>query len=708
LFFNILIYSFYDYEGVYYRGMENGFKEYCKQNNLNIRINLKVLTPENSTSEFANYGEMIDTLISNKSDKYDIYFYYSDYSKKYGNHFLNLKNYMSEKYFEGYDERLLKETCSSVDGELIALPIYMDVSTLFSNFALLSKYNKSIPKTWDELMSTSKYIYDEEKKFNNNIIRYFGFFNDHSGSVSLYEYINSYRESNNSPHPKITSKTTKEALQDLKAMKDELGEEMFNTPEEKAIGTLLQGMNNNTLFLRYLYMMHDPGYNVTALPGQHDGVSGSVVIPNNFAVNKHIDDERKKAAIEFMKFVSSKESHKKYIISTYLYSPIIDLYYDEEVCKIIECNVIKDAYPFSFMNNDVNVFGDDEYHVKYRENMFDYLYHDKPLPDVLKKIQDITKIYTFSLKTDDTKAGLIIFIVFQIFLIFMILSLTYVFIRDYENRFRFLSKKLWVITTLGSLILLCSILTLYDNLTNTSCHLKITLINVGFVLSICPSLNTLITNFPEDNKMSFWFKKNKHISILLIIIFTASLNGILAMSSYNLQTETMSDGRNYKKCVMNSMFGKVIYYLIQLYDFLIILATLILIFIEWNIKETSLDVKYLATALFMDSLSLIFLIIVENIKFKDYVMYNILLSINIMIFSVFNHLFVYFIRVLPIFGNNSKFEDSRRILGKISSSRTSNDTITFSTSSTYDSQLNKITKKLMSYHTQTNSYTTLN
>jgi len=53
----------------------------------------------------------------------------------------------------------------------------MEISTLFSNYALLIKYNKGIPKTWDELMSTSKFIYDEEKKINNNIIRYSGFLN---------------------------------------------------------------------------------------------------------------------------------------------------------------------------------------------------------------------------------------------------------------------------------------------------------------------------------------------------------------------------------------------------------------------------------------------------------------------------------------------------------------------------------------------------
>jgi len=122
---NIIIYSFYDYDSVYYRGIESGFNEYSKQNGLNIRIQLKVLTPENSTSEFENYGAMLDSYFSKKSNKYDIYFYYSAYSKKYANHFLNLRNYMPEKFFEGYDERILKETCSSEDGELIALVIYI-------------------------------------------------------------------------------------------------------------------------------------------------------------------------------------------------------------------------------------------------------------------------------------------------------------------------------------------------------------------------------------------------------------------------------------------------------------------------------------------------------------------------------------------------------------------------------------------------------
>jgi len=61
----------------------------------------------------------------------------------------------------------------------------MDVSTLFSNQELLLKYNKEVPKTWDELMNTSKYIYEEEKKLNNTIIRYNGLINGKNNILFL-------------------------------------------------------------------------------------------------------------------------------------------------------------------------------------------------------------------------------------------------------------------------------------------------------------------------------------------------------------------------------------------------------------------------------------------------------------------------------------------------------------------------------------------
>ena len=48
---------------------------------------------------------------------------------------------------------------------------------LYSNKFLLEKYNKRVPKTWDELIETSKYIIGKERELNNTTtIAYNGVF----------------------------------------------------------------------------------------------------------------------------------------------------------------------------------------------------------------------------------------------------------------------------------------------------------------------------------------------------------------------------------------------------------------------------------------------------------------------------------------------------------------------------------------------------
>ena len=497
--------------------------------------------------------------------------------------------------------------------------------------------------------------------------------------------------------------------------------ELLSEPDEPIAEEILFGINVNHLFIRYYYFVHVPIFRVTALPGRKEGVSGTYVKSTNLSISKYIDEERKRAAIEFLKFASLKETQKKYIINNYMFSAMTELYDDEEVCSVIECDVVKDAYPFSLKTNDVNYFGNDDYNKKYQKILLNYLYKDEPLSVALKNIEDITKIYKFSLKTDDSKAGLVIFIVSLLFFVCMILSIILVFMKKLENKFKFLSRDLWIITTLGSLILMSSLLTLYGDLSNVKCHLRVMLINMGLVLSITPSLFKLIINFPASNKFSLWIGKNKYIFIFIIIVFTVSLNGILAISSFDVQVLKTSDNRNYEKCTMNNIAGNVIYYMVQVYDIVIIFSTLLLIYIEWSIEETSLDVNFLATALFMDTLSIILIIIIDKIKIKNDVLYNTSLAISILFFSISNHLFIYFIRILPLFGKkereeakiikellNSDLYDSKNF-SNISSNNYNNiislknsdynSSITSSVSSN-DSKLKKFTQLLTSYHNQ--------
>jgi len=56
-----------------------------------------------------------------------LYFYYSNYSKKYGENFLELEKYLEEEYIKGFDKNLLLKTCSTSDEKIIGLVMYIYV-----------------------------------------------------------------------------------------------------------------------------------------------------------------------------------------------------------------------------------------------------------------------------------------------------------------------------------------------------------------------------------------------------------------------------------------------------------------------------------------------------------------------------------------------------------------------------------------------------
>jgi len=56
-------------------------------------------------------------------------------------------------------------------------PINSGYSVLYSNKHLLEKYGKDVPKTWNELIETAKFIIEKEKlEGNDDIIGYNGLF----------------------------------------------------------------------------------------------------------------------------------------------------------------------------------------------------------------------------------------------------------------------------------------------------------------------------------------------------------------------------------------------------------------------------------------------------------------------------------------------------------------------------------------------------
>jgi len=55
---------------------------------------------------------------------------------------------------------------------------------------LLAKYDKPIPKTWEELYTTANYIVGEEKKANNtNLLGFTGLFGSNNINIFIPLYI---------------------------------------------------------------------------------------------------------------------------------------------------------------------------------------------------------------------------------------------------------------------------------------------------------------------------------------------------------------------------------------------------------------------------------------------------------------------------------------------------------------------------------------
>eukprot|EP00833_Pecoramyces_ruminatium_P000110 jgi/Orpsp1_1/1174142/evm.model.c7180000049064.1 len=170
-------------------------------------------TPSNSTLYPEDFASVIESQLHKNGRKNEIYFYDNIYTMSLGKYFINLEDILDEDVISLYDPVVLNQTCY-YDDYLIGLPFSIDYTFLYSNEELLNKYNKTIPRTWEELLETGEEIIKKEKElYDNDIIGFLGLFDDtENGLRSIYEYLYSYRDSIDSPMPEIMSQKTIDAL----------------------------------------------------------------------------------------------------------------------------------------------------------------------------------------------------------------------------------------------------------------------------------------------------------------------------------------------------------------------------------------------------------------------------------------------------------------------------------------------------------------
>ncbi|KAG4083812.1 periplasmic binding protein-like II [Neocallimastix lanati (nom. inval.)] len=486
--------------GTLYSPIINEFNQLSKDQNLDISIKLNLLSSGNSTTSSVNYEELLDSIFKRKSKKYDLIFYDNIYTSKFEPYLLDLNNLLPEEHIKMYIPGVITQI-GYHNNKLVGFPITIDYTVIYCNDYFLNKYNKTIPKTWDELIDTGQYILNEEKKMNNTEFVVFNGYLDDSeqGTCSIYEFIYSCRDSKESKFPELTNQTTINALKKLKEIKNKISsDEIFKS----GLNFLFKKLNEdkNFLFLKFWYL-HNKNYTIIPLPGIKEGISGSVLGGHNLGISIYSDSNIRDYLIKVFMFITSKNMQRKYMVKRGFYSPISSLYDEDEVCKEVNCEFFKSIQLIARPTNKIKDY--DLYSSKFRNYIYDYLYGDKKAEDVLKIVNEITQTHYLSLKTDETHIGLIIFIITVILSVVILTSSGLLLITQYKLYFNFTSIDLWFIIIIGLFICLLPIYMDFGPIYLIKCYLRFYFNLFGRFLIYVPILIQLLINIPEKDIFLF-------------------------------------------------------------------------------------------------------------------------------------------------------------------------------------------------------------
>lgn len=230
----------------------------------------------------------------------------------------------------------------TVDGKLVAMPLFADAPALYYRKDLLEKYGREVPKTWAELTETAKLVQDEERKAGNAQLNGFVF------QGAAYEGLTcdalEWVASNGggqivSPEGDITINNEKAAAA-LTLAKSWVGtiapQGVLGYMEEESRGVWQTG---NAVFMRnwpYAYPLSAADdsavkgkFDAVPLPAGEGGQSAACLGGWNLAVSRYSANQD--AAIELVKFLTSADSQKQRALGTARLPTIPSLYEDAEI-----------------------------------------------------------------------------------------------------------------------------------------------------------------------------------------------------------------------------------------------------------------------------------------------------------------------------------------------------------------------------------------
>lgn len=426
-------------------------------------------------------------------------------------------------------------------------------------------------------------------------------------------------------------------------------DEIFRSGDAASIDRLVDG---KAIFIRYMIfpdpVLHIMPYKLSPTPGRVEGISGSILDGFNVGIINHIDEKKKKKAIEAFIYMTSEAVQKKFLMRRETLPGIKKLYYDEEVCAEADCELFTSLQPIGKPNDHIEKY--DDYIKEYREYVYEFLYGNKSAKEVLRNVDYMSRVYYISLDTKETSLGLCSTIFAISVSALMILSLVFIFKINFAPFFAFLSIDLWILTVLGSVMTLSITYTYIGEMTTKKCHLEFLLLSLGFTFSYGPILYKLIVNFPEKNSFSSWVKKNKYIFIFSLILIDLILNGVIALNGSITETLYINKGQNFKVCINYNMASDIMICLILGIKILIVFIILALMFIEWNIQVTLYDIRFIISSIYINLLLMMLYVIFKYLRIKNFISYFIIQESIIVVIAISNYVFIYGYRlVLALF-----------------------------------------------------------
>ena len=297
---------------------------------------VKIVTmPASTTDQFGQYRLWLS------AGNADIDVYRTDviWAGQLGANFVDLTGAMKDVVGQHNPAIIASQT---VDGKLVAMPLFADAPALYYRKDLLEKYGKDVPKTWEELTATAKEIQDKERAAGNTGLNGFVFQGAaYEGlTCDALEWVSSAGGGEIvSPEGDITINNP-QAVAALDMARGWIGtiapQGVLGYQEEESRGVWQTG---NAVFMRnwpYAYPLGQGAdsavkdkFDAVPLPAGAGGKSAACLGGWNLAVSQF--SAKQAEAIELVKFLSSAESQKSRALGTARLPTIPALYDDPDI-----------------------------------------------------------------------------------------------------------------------------------------------------------------------------------------------------------------------------------------------------------------------------------------------------------------------------------------------------------------------------------------